>query len=204
MLFRSRFFYIWNFLSQHKNDYRFCVVTDVRDVIFQEDPTVFLKTKLHKNRMVISSEGLCYNDEPWNNNNMLEAFGPFFQEFYGDRLIYNVGVIGGYIGEVTDTLLLLFQMSMNRPIPIVDQVVFNFMMYNKPYNDMTFAATNSSGWAAQLGTTKYAIESGAGDLGMSIKMNPEKMKDYEKAYQDIQPEIRGHEVFVGEIGRAHV
>lgn len=191
----ERFFYIWNYLSQHKNDYRFTVVTDVRDVIFQSDPMEFLKVKLHDRKMVISSEGLKYKDEPWNNNNMLEAFGPFFQEFYGDRMIYNVGVIGGYIDEVCDTLLALFQLSMNRSIPVVDQVVFNFMMYNKPYSDIIFEATNSSAWAAQLGTTRYAIESGAGDLGMSIKYDPSKLKVYEDAYQDIQPEIRGHEVF---------
>jgi hypothetical protein len=47
----------------------------------------------------------------------------------------------------------IFVMSINRPIPIVDQSTFNFMVSQHPYITTSAYMTSESGWAAQLGTT---------------------------------------------------
>jgi hypothetical protein len=44
-------------------------------------------------------------------------------------------------------------MSINRPIPIVDQSTFNFMVAQHPYTFTSAYMASESGWAAQLGTT---------------------------------------------------
>jgi len=186
----ERFIFIWDYLRRNSEDYRYVVVTDTRDVIFQKDPTVFLEKKLLTKSIVCSSEGLAYKDEPWGSKNLLDTFGPLVYDEFKDRLIYNVGTIAGFADEVKDLLLQIFFQSVNRPIPIVDQAVFNFLINLLPLESEVLKTTNESEWAIQLGTTKAAIEAGAGDIGMIVKQNPHMMDKYLEVYQDIQPLIK--------------
>lgn len=181
----ERFFYIWN--SIRNLDYDLLVVTDTRDVIFQRNPVEFLK---HDDASLFcSSEGLLYKDEPWGNKNLLETFGPFFHDIYKEKMIYNVGTIAGSFSVVRDMLLSIFQMSINRPIPIVDQAVFNFLIHQEPLSYHTEKLTNSTPWAIQLGTTIHAVQSGAGDLGYMVKNDPTQLIKYQMLYKDEQPNI---------------
>ena len=188
MLFRS-------FLRKNKDTYRYVVVTDTRDVIFQKDPVKYLGNNLFRQSIICASEGLAYKDEPWGNKNLLDTFGPMVYDEFKDNLIYNVGTIAGFYEEVRDLLLQIFFQSVNRPIPIVDQAVFNFLINQHPYCGEVLFTNNSSGWAIQLGTTKAAIEAGAGDIGQIVRQNPSMMNEYIKVYQDEQPVIKDNLVF---------
>lgn len=186
----ERFIFIWDFLRKSKDTYRYVVVTDTRDVIFQKDPTEYLIKNLSACSIVASSEGLEYKDEPWGNKNLMETFGPLVYDEMKTNLIYNVGVIAGYSEEVRDLLLQIFFQSVNRPIPIVDQAVYNFLISLHPFYSETQRTNNYGEWAVQLGTTEAAILAGAGDIGQIIKQNPHMIDDYRKVYQDIQPVIK--------------
>ena len=191
----ERFIYIYDYLKNHLDDYRFAIVTDTRDVIFQSDPGEWLNehVDLFKS-LVVSSEGLAYKHEPWGDKNMLDTFGKYIYDDLKDNLIYNVGTIAGSIHEVSDLLLLLFQLSINRPIPIVDQAVYNFILSLGQFKYETLHTNNTSGWAVQLGTSLAAIESGAGDIGQMVHVNKDMLQDYKDVYQDVQPVINEHEV----------
>jgi len=186
----ERMFYLWNTLNQlDKNDYRYVITTDTRDVVFGKNPSDWLKNNLKQKKLVCSSEGLKYENEPWGNNNLLETFGPFFHNILKEELIYNVGTIAGEFDYVKDLLLMIFQMSINRPIPIVDQAAFNFLIQQEPYKDIIYKATNKDRWAIQLGTTLPAIEAGYGDIGKLCKENPTELISYQMKYMDDQPDI---------------
>lgn len=193
----ERFIFIWDYLRKNKDTYRYVVVTDTRDVIFQKDPTEFLSNNLSVNSMVCSSEGLAYKDEPWGNKNLLDTFGPLVYDELKDKMIYNVGTIAGYSEEVRDLLLQIFFQSVNRPIPIVDQAVFNFLINLHPFDGEVLRTNNDDDWAIQLGTTRAAIEAGAGDIGMIVRQNPELINEYLNVYQDIQPKVNGNFVTNG-------
>jgi hypothetical protein len=186
----ERFFHIWNYLNSVKFDeYEYVITTDTRDVIFQEDPVEWLSTTRvahNYDLLVCSSEGMRYLNEPWGNNNLLEAFGPFFHEKLKNKLIYNVGTIAGDYDTVRGLMLMIFQMSINRPIPIVDQAVFNFLINTYPYNRMAYKTSNFEAWAIQLGTSFAAVASGKGDLGAQYASRPD---EYYKIYEDRQPKI---------------
>jgi hypothetical protein len=94
-----------------------------------------------------------YKDEPWGNQNLMETFGPFFHERFKDNIIYNVGVLAGRGESMRDLCAMIFAMSVNRPIPIVDQSTFNFMISQEPYKSVARYMTSEEGWACQLGTT---------------------------------------------------
>jgi hypothetical protein len=197
----ERFLFIWDFLRKNKGEYRFVTVTDTRDVIFQKDPTAYLEKNLlvGSASMVCSSEGLEYKDEPWGSKNLLDTFGPILYDELKDNMIYNVGTIAGLSEEVGDLLVQIFFQSVNRPIPIVDQAVFNFIISLSAYDFEIIKTANSSGWAIQLGTTLEAIKAGAGDIGQIVRQDPSKLDDYIKVYKDIQPVVDNDLVTTGHV-----
>ena len=186
----ERMFYLWNALNQlTATDYRYVITTDTRDVVFGKNPSDWLRANLKHKMLVCSSEGLKYEDEPWGNQNLLETFGPFFHNILKGNIIYNVGTIAGEFDYVKDLLLMIFQMSINRPIPIVDQAVFNFLIQQEPYKDVIHKATNKDRWAVQLGTSLAAVKSGHGDIGKICQQNPTELISYQMKYTDDQPDV---------------
>jgi len=187
----ERFFYIWNYLNNNSNVYDYVITTDTRDVVFQSNPSAWIDEMVFAGResIIVSSEGMKYEDEPWNNQNLDQAFGPFFHRHYKSMVINNVGVLAGETEYIRDLLFMIFQMSINRPIPIVDQVVFNIILQQKAFKDVTKFTYNSDAWAIQLGATIEAVKSGKGDLGMMIANDPSKMILYQSKYFDEQPTI---------------
>jgi hypothetical protein len=186
----ERFFYIREYLKSNKH-YRYVTVTDTRDVIFQSDPNVFLEKNMSGREIIASSEGMVYKDEPWNNQNMREAFGNFMHNEFKEYDICNAGVIAGRYDAITDFLLILYEQCINRPIPIVDQAVFNFLINQRPFKNGVLVTKNDSAWAAQLGVTRGAIEAGAGEIGISVQQNPALLSEYIDLYKDNQPIIDG-------------
>lgn len=185
----NRFFYIWNTLKKLNTDYRYVVTTDVRDVIFQSDPIYWLEENLVMHSLVASSEGMKYQDEPWGNKNLYDSFGPFYHNLLKDNLIYNVGVIGGDYYHVRGLMSLIFQLSINRPIQIVDQAVYNYLINTDPFHNDTMFTSNKDCWAIQLGTTLDAVRCGSGDLGQAYIKDRAAQLKYLEAYVD-------HPVFI--------
>lgn len=199
-----RFFYIWNYLKDHGQKYRFVITTDTRDVVFQDNPSPWLENGLVFHSIVASSEGMQYQFEPWGNKNLYDTFGPYFHNLLKDKLINNVGVIAGDALHVRGLMLLIFQMSINRQIPIVDQAVYNFLINTDPIVNDTWFTTNDDGWAVQLGTSVKAVEAGAGDLGARVKEDAENWKKYHMYYEDTQPTYREDGVVVNKYDKPFV
>ena len=184
----ERFFYIWDFLSKTKETYNHVIVTDTRDVIFQTNPSDWLKENMWVHELVAASEGMRYKNEPWGNTNLFQSFGGYFHNKLKDNYIFNVGVIAGTQIYVTSLMLMIFQMSLGRPIQIVDQAVYNFILdlpVIKKYTQFTYATDS---WAINLGTTLEAVKAGSGDLG-KYASDPVGMKEYMMNYEDVQPKI---------------
>jgi len=153
----ERFFHIWHTLNMIDEPIRYVVTTDMKDVVFQANPIFVMRHILdlddHNLGIVAAGECLKYKDEAWGRDNFERCFGPFFYETFKENEIYNVGTIAGRFQNVKDLCLQIFQMSLNRPIPIVDQAVFNFLLYNEPYKSTTLFTKPEDGWSTQAGTT---------------------------------------------------
>lgn len=172
-----RFFYMWLVLDK-LSGYDQVIATDVRDVIFQRDPTVELPPE--KN-LIVSSEGMAYKDEPWGYKNLYDAYGPFFRNMLKDKTIYNVGVVGGRYEHVKNLFLNIFLMSINRPIQVVDQASYNVILHMMtPQNELL---VDPRAWAIQLGTTPQAVLEGtSGDLAYLVRNGKISADDYQKSY----------------------
>ena len=129
------------------------VTTDVKDVFFQTNPMDWLHYNLRDLKLVAGSEGMLYKDEPWGNENLMQAYGPMVHEEFKNNKIYNVGTIGGDAEYVKDMVFNIFWNAVNRPIQICDQAVYNVLIQTQPFKDRIFFAEQSDAWACQAGTT---------------------------------------------------
>lgn len=190
----ERFFYMWNFLQMNVEKYTRVIATDTRDVVFNRNPQEELDDLLKDHDIVAASEELLYKNEPWGNQNLYETFGPYFHNRLSDKPIYNVGVIAGRTESVTRLFINLFQMSINRQIPIVDQAVYNFLI-QECLDKVNFVGTKIDSWAINLGTSVGAITAGKGDLGYMAANDRKVFDKYLKDYMAPQPIFDGHRVY---------
>lgn len=144
----ERFFYLHEYLS--KNDYRYVITTDVRDVIFQHNPIKYIQISSPENCIFVS-ESIRYKDEPWGNRNLLDTFGSYIYTLYKDEIIYNVGILAGTNESIKKLVLSIAMHSINRPIKICDQAVFNFLLWTSSADNILLQSED--GWACNLGTT---------------------------------------------------
>ena len=147
-----RFLSIYEMLRQKWEEYEYVVTTDVKDVYFQSNPFEIFEQPLYQNnnyKLVVASEGLIYKDEPWGNQNLYQTYGPYVYELFKDNEIFNVGTFGGHAEYVKDMVFNIFTNATNRPIPIVDQAVFNVLINTQPFKDVILYTHE---WACELGT----------------------------------------------------
>lgn len=151
-----RFLSIYEYLRKTWQDFNYVITTDVKDVYFQSNPFKFLDYNNIGVRdlpqLICGSECLKYKDESWGDENLMQAYGPYFHNLFKDETIYNVGVLGGSSEYMKDLVFNIFSNGINRPIPIVDQAVFNVLINTQPYKNVVYKAQMSSGWACQAGT----------------------------------------------------
>ena len=149
----ARFLSIYDFLKNNWQNYNHVVTTDVKDVIFQTNPITWLELNLKGKKLVAGSEGMKYKDEPWGNENLMLAYGPYVHDQFKENEIYNVGTIGGTSEYVKDMMFNILFNAINRPIAICDQAVYNVLIQTQPFKGVTYFAKQLDGWACQAGTT---------------------------------------------------
>ena len=145
-----RFLAIYDYLRKNWTKYDYVITTDVKDVYFQKNPFEIMNgLNMLGSKLVIASEGLKYKDEPWGDDNLKQAYGPYVYELFKNNTIFNVGTFGGTSEYVKDMVFNIFTNAINRPIPICDQAVFNVLINTQPFKDVCLATND---WACEAGT----------------------------------------------------
>ena len=153
MFHMERFIHIYDFLENNAENYRYVISTDVRDVIFQTNPSVYLERALGDKHIVAVSESIKIKNEPWNLDNITKSFGPYFCESVLDQDVYNVGTLAGDSEYIRDLCGMLFQLSYNRADWVADQAAYNILLNWKPYTDIVVWSTLNDAFACNLHVT---------------------------------------------------
>lgn len=163
----DRFYDIWKMFSTiNTNDYRYMIATDVKDVIFQTNPSEWLERNIGDKKINVACESLSYENEAWGNNNMLLSFGPDIHQRMKDKLIFNAGTLAGDYKTLLELFLNIYLICGRSPEHVPggggpDQAALNVLLQMQAYKSITNFAMSEDGWAAQLGTTAdpYKIDS---------------------------------------------
>lgn len=165
----ERFLHLWYFLNKHKGQYRYIITTDVKDVVFQSNPSEWLEKNLGDKKINAACESMYYKDEDWGNHNLYKSFGPLIHDAYKDNLIFNAGVISGEFETMLDVFLNIYMLTQGTSPYIEggggpDQAAWNILLGMKTYHDVARKTMSEEGWAAQLGTTGPQIAGKYGHL----------------------------------------
>jgi hypothetical protein len=158
-----RFYHIWELLtrlSASMRDYNSVILTDVRDVYFQSNPSKWLQDSVHEVEFIIApSEGIRFGKEEWNQNNIISGFGRLIYDLHDmdNKPVANVGTIAGSYELMKDLCLTIFTMTEGRYYPS-DQSSFNILI-NGLLSPQTLFTHMDQGWAAQMGTTNDPTKS---------------------------------------------
>ncbi len=156
----DRFLHISYFLGRlsNKEQYRYVIATDVKDVVFQRNPSKWIEENIGDKQLNVGCESLRYKDEPWGKQNMFLSYGPLLYEKMQDNLIFNAGTISGKFEAFVDLCMNVYLASLGAPQHVPggggpDQAALNILLNLKPYKDITKFNMSEDGYAAQLGTT---------------------------------------------------
>ena len=164
----ERFLHLWYLLKRFKGQYRYIITTDVKDVVFQTNPSEWLEKNIGDKEINVACESIKYKDENWGTNNLMRSFGKFIHEEVNENLIYNAGTISGKFDTMVDFFLNIYMLCNGTQHFIEggggpDQAALNVLLNMKSYKDITNFAKSEDGWAAQLGTTGPQIKDQYGD-----------------------------------------
>lgn len=149
----ERFLHIYSFLQAQGSNYRYVITTDVRDVIFQRNPSEWIERNIEDKKMIAVSESIKIKNEHWNRQNIINAFGGFFYEGVENQDVFNVGTLAGTSEYIRDLCGMLYQLSANRPDWVADQAAYNILLNWQPYKDQTKFVRLNSGWSCNLHVT---------------------------------------------------
>ncbi len=180
-------FEILNGYLSNTHTYHHIVTTDVRDVVFQADPIPAVENSgCH---LYASQEWIKYKDEPWGKKNIEDYLGTTVASGLMDKAIANVGVFGGsYVGMLSAFGYIDTVCKSINPNAIMDQAVYNHFLSSPIIENNTRVAFDDEAWCINLGTTKHAIEAGAGDIGVAFQCGLVNIDDY--GYLEEQPIIK--------------
>lgn len=154
MVCRNRFFHMWWYLQDKKDMYRWIISTDVRDVIFQRNPSIHLDSLEIESHIKIlaSSEGQIYKEEPWNAEDQSNAFGPVVWSLtMSNHKVVNAGVMTVRGSDAADIYLNIYFTSKHHPDAAADQAAYN-LLTETSLKDVTMVLKHDTAWACQCGT----------------------------------------------------
>lgn len=144
---------MWWFLQNDEREWRNIITTDVRDIVWQTNPSKWLN---NKNKIICASECVTYENEPWGYKNIHEGYGPMFWDWVKGNTIGNVGVIAGKYKLVKELLMLNWLVSQaGNIVHFTDQSSFNFVIHNELIKDKIEISPD---FALQVGTTKMDVK----------------------------------------------
>jgi hypothetical protein len=165
----ERFFHLWALLNSLKGKHRYLLHTDVKDVIFQRNPSDYFNFMDASIKIIAASESITYERENWGRENLKSSFGEIIYEEMKWKTILNAGTLSGEFDTMLDFFLNVYMVSAGGRTHNPDQAAVNILLRSEVYKEITHIARPSEdAWACQAGTTH----------------DPNKIKEYSPFIED--------------------
>lgn len=152
----ERFFHIWALMKDMT--YRYMLHTDVKDVIFQRNPSEFLEKVVSAEVPIVgATESILYKDEDWGRENMQKSFGDVMYDVMKDWEIVNAGTLAGDFQFLREFFLAVYMASVGGRTPNPDQAAVNILLA-RPFRDRFLRLLPQDAWACQAGTTNDPLK----------------------------------------------
>ena len=144
----QRFRDMYQVLHQYETD--IIIWVDVKDIIFQKDPTDWLNANMN-NDILAFSESLKFGDEAWARLNAGTSF-PMEWEWLQNEEICCAGTIVGKRDAIRDLFIDIYRWSLttSNPEQLADQAAYNILIRLHQFKDIVQFVKQQEGFAAQL------------------------------------------------------
>lgn len=126
--------------------------TDVKDVIFQKDPTDWIEKNMKKEIMAFS-ECITFKDDSWAVTNAGTSF-PMEWEWLQNKTSYCAGTIVGKSEALRDLFIEIYRWSLTTANPgqLSDQAAYNVLINLNHFKENVQFVNQEEGFVTQLGT----------------------------------------------------
>lgn len=147
----QRFRDMYQVLHQYETDV--VIWVDVKDIVFQKDPTEWLNKHMNKDILAFS-ESLKFGDEAWARLNAGTSF-PMEWEWLQNEEIHCAGTIVGKRDAIRDLFIDIYRWSLttSNPEQLADQAAYNILIHLNQFKDKVQFVKQQEGFAAQLHLT---------------------------------------------------
>jgi len=144
----QRFRDMYQVLHQYETDV--VIWVDVKDIIFQKDPTEWLNRWMRRDILAFS-ESLKFGDEAWARLNAGTSF-PMEWEWLQNEEIHCAGTIVGKRDAIRDLFIDIYRWSLttSNPEQLADQAAYNILIHLNQFKDKVQFVKQQEGFAAQL------------------------------------------------------
>lgn len=144
----QRFRDMYQILHQYETDV--VIWVDVKDIIFQKDPTIWLEKNMNKDILAFS-ESLKFGDEEWARLNAGTSF-PMEWNWLQTKEIHCAGTIVGKKEAIRDLFIDIYRWSLttSNPGQLADQAAYNILINLHQFKDKVQFVKQQDGFAAQL------------------------------------------------------
>lgn len=145
--------------SEYAADVDLVISTDIRDVIFQKDPGVWLKNNIQDYDLIATSEGITFRHEDWNGDALEKQFGRNMFLKHADKETICSGIIAGKKDMVIKLFEAVYDIAFyaKEPQAFVDQLFYAVAIY-EIFDEKTRIVPAGEDWCANLGTIKAIPE----------------------------------------------
>ena len=143
-IIRGRFKPVTEYLSANYQNYRYIIWTDVRDVVFQTNPSTWLETHLSPNQLLGAKECWKIKDEGFNNRWARETT-PEAYEWLKEEEACCGGTLAGTAEAVTAVLNGIYAMVRDNP-QANDQGALNYLL-RKTFKEIARVPKMEEGFA---------------------------------------------------------
>ena len=121
-------------------DLRYVLALDVKDIVFQSDPTKWLEENLGEHKIVGFSYEILHKDSAHARNLFIHIFGPEVYESVANRNVYGVGIVCGLPKEISELSQAISDLCDRRLDPYIensycvpDQQAYNLLLSREPW-----------------------------------------------------------------------
>ena len=147
----QRFRDMYALLQSYETDV--IIWTDVKDVVFQKDPTEWLNNQMNGNILAFS-ECMIMQNESWTCINSGTTFPMEWEYGMKNQISYCAGTIVGKRNAIRDLFIEIYRWSKTtaNPEQLSDQAAYNVLIHLDHFKNSVQFVLQEEGFATQLGT----------------------------------------------------
>jgi len=136
----------YEFLRDHWQEFRFVFWMDIRDLVFQSDPSVWMEKNLGDKKLVVASECILIKSESCNDNWVKDVFDTATYLRLREHEVLNGGTFAGTAEAMRDVFEQVYKIAKGTTV-IAEQAALNFVLREPAFKDITIVPRMSDGFA---------------------------------------------------------